>query len=62
MVAYTVFAALDRRTLGVAHSKWLLAEQWLPSVLAQALRVLRRFSAHPLNTVRLERPRSLDPG
>jgi len=50
---FTKVAGQDRRArLVIILPDCLLAEQWLPSALAQAPRVLRRFVAHLLNNMR----------
>jgi len=59
MVAYKARWTGSPGSLVVVLVSRSLAEQWLPSALAQAPRVSRRSFAHPLNFVR-EAP-SLDP-
>jgi len=60
MAAYKVLLGSGSPgSLGVVLSRSTLAEQWLPSALAQAPRVLRRLFAHPLN-IRIEAP-SINP-
>jgi len=52
MVAYRTRRSGSPGSLDVVLSDRLLAEQWLLSAFVQAPRVLRRFLANPLNTIR----------